>query len=225
MEIEAPIMILSAVGTAIAFFKPRSTLAMFTGLWAFGLFVAYTLIPYKTPWLALSFLLPMCIIGGFAINELVSAFKQPAAKAISVIVAIAACVVLSYQTYVLNFVRYDDEDMPYVYAHTKREFLELVAEIEHYSEKSGKGRDAKIQIVSPEYWPLVWYMKDNPGAMFHGRIAPADKAEMIVAKKGEQDNDVMKRYSSEYEYVGSWGLRPGVDLVLLVRKDLADDGP
>ena len=222
LEIEAPIMILSAIGTGIAFFKPRSTLAMFTGLWAFGLFAAYSLIPYKTPWLALSFLLPMCIVGGFAINELAS-LKQSAAKAVAVIVTIAACAVLSYQTYVLNFVRYDDEDMPYVYAHTKREFLELVAEIEHYSEKSGKGRDAKIQVVSPEYWPLVWYMKDNPQAIFHGRIAPADKAEMIVAKKGDQDNDIIRRYSAEYENVGTWGLRPGVDLVLLVRKDLADN--
>jgi len=221
MEIEAPIMILSAVGTVIAFFKPRSTFAMFTGLWAFGLFAAYSLIPYKTPWLALSFLLPMCIIGGFAINELAS-LKQSAAKAATVIVTIAACVVLSYQTYVLNFVRYDDEDMPYVYAHTKREFLELVAEIEHYSEKSGKGRDAKILIVSPEYWPLVWYMKDNPQAIFHGWIVPANKAEMIVAKKGDQDRDVMRSYSAEYQNVGTWGLRPGVDLVLLVRKDLAD---
>ncbi|HJS52472.1 MAG TPA: glycosyltransferase family 39 protein [Pyrinomonadaceae bacterium] len=221
MEIEGPIMILSVVGTAIAFFRPRSRFAMFTGLWAFGLFAAYSLIPYKTPWLALSFLLPMCIIGGFAINEFAS-FKQPAAKAVAVIATIAACAVLSYQTYILNFVRYDDEDMPYVYAHTKREFLDLVSEINRYSEKSGKGQNAKIQVVSPEYWPLVWYLKDNPQALFHGRTAPADKAEMIIAKKGDQDSDVARRYSTEYEYVGTYGLRPGVDLVLLVRKDLSD---
>jgi uncharacterized protein (TIGR03663 family) len=219
MEIEAPIMILSAVGTAIAFFKPRSTFAMFTGLWAFGLFAAYSLIPYKTPWLALSFLLPMCIIGGFAINELAS-LKQPAAKAIAVIVTIGACAVLVYQTYVINFVRYDDEDMPYVYAHTKREFHDMVAEMDRYAEKSGKGRNAKIQVVSPDYWPLVWYLKDNPQAFFHGRAVAADRAEMIIAKKGEQDSDIGRRYSAEYQNVGTFGLRPGVDLVLLVRKDL-----
>jgi uncharacterized protein (TIGR03663 family) len=220
MEIEGPIMILSAVGTAIAFFKPRSRFAMFTGLWAFGLFAAYSLIPYKTPWLALSFLVPMCIVGGFAINELASAFKQPAARAVAIILTIAACGVLAYQTYVLNFVRYDDEDMPYVYAHTNREFLDLVVEINRYEDKSGKGHDAKIQVVSPEYWPLVWYLKDDPQAFFHGRIVPADKAEMIIAKKGDQDAEVSRRYSTEYDYAGTYALRPGVDLVLLVRKDL-----
>jgi hypothetical protein len=53
---EAPIFVLSAIGTLLAFMKARHRFAMFAGLWAFGLLAAYTLIPYKTPWLALSFL-------------------------------------------------------------------------------------------------------------------------------------------------------------------------
>ncbi len=221
MEIEGPIMILSLIGTVIAFFLPRSRFAMFTGLWAFGLFAAYSIIPYKTPWLAISFLLPMCIVAGFAINELV-ARKEQAAKAIGVILAVAASVVLAYQTYELNFVRYDDESMPYVYAHTKREFLDMMREIDRYAEKSGKGNNATIQIVSPDYWPMVWYTKDYPAAYFHAKIVPADNAEMIVSKTPAQDAEVVRRYASNYQLVGIYGLRPGVDLMLLVRKDLAD---
>jgi len=110
-----------------------------------------------------------------------------------------------------------------VYAHTKREFLDMLAEIDKYADKSGKGKQAKIQIVSPDYWPMVWYMRDYPNAVFHGKVADADNAEMIVAKKGEQDSDVMRRYAANYEYIGSYALRPGVDLVLLVRRDLAGD--
>ncbi len=220
-EIEAPILILSAIGTAIAFFRPRSTFAMFAGLWAFGLFAAYSIIPYKTPWLAISFIMPMCIIAGFAINEL-AAMKEAAAKVAAGILAVAAGGVLAYQSYILNFVRYDDnsEEMPYVYAHTKREFLDLVAEIERYAEHSGKGKEAKIQIVSPDYWPMVWYMRDYSQAIFHGKLAPADSAQMIVAKTPDQDAEVMRRYSADYELIGNYGLRPGVDLALFVRKDL-----
>jgi hypothetical protein len=33
--------------------------------------------------------------------------------------------------------------------------------------------------------------------------------------------DVIRRYSANYEYVGIYDLRPGVELVLMVRKDLA----
>lgn len=221
MEIEAPIMILSAVGTLLAFFRPRSRFAMFTGLWAWGLFAAYTIIPYKTPWLAISFILPMCIIAGYAIEQLFS-MKEQAAKAVGAIVAIAACVVLTYQTYELNFVRYDDEAMPYVYAHTKREYIEMLRQIERYANKSGKGKDAVIQVVSPDYWPLVWDLRNYSKAYFHGKMAPADKAEMVIAKAPDQQGDVMRRFSSEYELEGTFGLRPGVDLMLLVQRDLAD---
>ena len=73
MEIEAPIFILSAIGIAIAFIKARHRFAMFAGLWAFGLLAAYSIIPYKTPWLALSFLLPMCLAAGYGINEIARA--------------------------------------------------------------------------------------------------------------------------------------------------------
>jgi uncharacterized protein (TIGR03663 family) len=217
---EAPIFILSALGTAIAFIKGRHRFAMFTGLWAFGLLAAYSIIPYKTPWLALSFLLPMCIVAGYGINELAVA-KNIASRAVAGVLAITAVVVLAYQSYDLNFVRYDDEDTAYVYAHTKREFLDMIREIDRYAVKSGKGNEAIIQIVSPDYWPMTWYMKDFSHANFHAHLVDADNAEMIVAKKNDQDAEVIRRYSAKYDYVGSYALRPGVDLVLLVRKDLA----
>ena len=220
---EAPIFILSALGTLVAFVRAKHRFAMFAGLWAFGLLAAYTIIPYKTPWLALSFLLPMCLVAGYGIDRL-AASKNASLRTLAVILAGGAAAWLGYQSYQTNFVRYDDEDTAYVYAHTKREFLDLINEIDHYAEKSGKGKDAKIEIVSPDYWPMVWYVKDYKQANFHGRLVDTTDAEMIVAKKDEQDAEVIRRYSSRYEYIGSYALRPGVDLVLLVRKDLADDG-
>ena len=220
-EQELPLMIMAAIGTAFAFFRPRSKFAMFVGLWAFGLLAAYTLIPYKTPWLAISFLLPMGIAAGYAVNEFLSLAQAPA-RNLGLMLSIGAIAITAYQSYVLNFVRYADEDTAYVYAHTKPEFLELVRQMEYYADKSGKGKEAKIQVVSPDYWPLVWYTNNYKEALYQGRIVPADRAEMIIAKTPDQDGEVMRRYSGEYELVGSYGLRPGVDLVLLVRKDLAN---
>ena len=56
MKVESPILILSALGALVALVKGKHRAAMFTAFWAFGLFAAYTIIPYKTPWLALSYL-------------------------------------------------------------------------------------------------------------------------------------------------------------------------
>ena len=220
LAIEAPIFILAAIGMVISLIKARHRFAMFTGFWAFGLFTAYTIIPYKTPWLAISFILPMCIIAGYAINEMAAA-KNASYKVLAGICAVGASIILAYQSYELNFVRYDDDKMPYVYVDTKRDFLEMINEIDRYADTSGKGKDAVIQIVSPDYWPMVWYVNDYTHANFFGHPVDADNAEMIVAKKGDQDAEVMRRYSANYEYVGSWDLRPGVELMLLVRKDLA----
>jgi uncharacterized protein (TIGR03663 family) len=218
-EAEAPILILSSIGAAVAFIKARHRLAMFAGLWGFGLLLAYSIIPYKTPWLALSFILPMCLSAGYAINEL---FKW--IKPLGGFLAAAAIGVIAYQTIDLNFYRYDDEDTAYVYAHTNRQFLDMVREIERYADKSGNGKDARIEIVSPDYWPLVWYLNDYPKAIFHGRIADADQSDIVIAKKDEQDAVVISKYSARYRWVGTYALRPGVDLVLLVRKEIADPG-
>lgn len=220
MKVESPIVVLSAVGTAIAFFRARHRFAMFAGLWTLGLFLAYTIIPYKTPWLALSFLLPACIAAGYAVNELARSFGS-LGRVAAIVIAGGSFALLAYQTYDANFVRYDDEKMPYVYAHTRREFLDMVADIERFAEVSGKGKETAIEVVSPDYWPLVWYLRDYPKAIFHGKFFDTKTAEMIVAKKGDQDAESIRRYSANYAYHASYPLRPGVELMLLVRKDLA----
>jgi uncharacterized protein (TIGR03663 family) len=221
MKVEAPILIISSLGILISLFKGRHRVAMFTGLWGLGLFLAYTIIPYKTPWLALSYLLPLCIIAGYAIGEL-SAARDIRLRVIAVALAVSGFSLLGYQTYQHNFVRYDDEEMPYVYAHTRRGFLDLIGEIERYAEKSGKGKDATIEIVSPEYWPMTWYLLKYSHANFHGRYVPSTTAEIVITKKNDQDATAIELYSGHYKYAGVYPLRPGVNLVLLVRNDLAD---
>jgi len=220
IEIEAPILVFSVLGGLIALMKGKHKFAIFTGFWALGLLMAYSIIPYKTPWLMLSFLLPMCIAAGYGLGQMFTSGSDRQ-KYASGALALIGTVLLSYQTYSHNFVRYDDEDMPYVYAHSRRGMLDLVSEVERYAAKSGKGKEATIEIVSPDYWPLTWYFAPYK-ANFHGSLVDASTAEMIVAKKNDQDAAMIQRYSTHYKYAGVYPLRPGVNLVLLVRKDIAD---
>lgn len=221
MKIEAAVLVIGALGILISLFRGKHRLAMFTGLWGMGLFLAYTIIPYKTPWLALSYLLPLCIIAGYALGELLSD-KDTRLKAAGAALAISGASLLAYQTYQLNFVRYDDDEMPYVYAHTRRGFLDLVSEIKRYAEKSGRGTAATVEVVSPDYWPLTWYLLDFGRANFHGNYVSASTAEMVVTRKNDQDKTALQMYGPHYKYAGVYPLRPGVNLVLLVRNDIAD---
>jgi hypothetical protein len=163
----------------------------------------------------------MCIVAGYAVNELMTA-RDLGLKIAGGVLTVVASVILAYQTYDINFVRYDSDAMPYIYAHTKRGFLDMIRQIEYYADKSGQGKDAKIEIVSPDYWSMPWYMNDYPNAVFHGKPVDVNAAEMIVAKKDEQDAEIVTRYGARYRYAGEYPLRPGVDLVLLIRRDLAD---
>ncbi len=219
-KVESPLLILSTLGILVAMLRGKHRFAMFTALWAVGLFIAYTIIPYKTPWLALSFTLPMCLIGGYGLGELLAS-KRKELKVLAAAATLIGTSILAYQTYQLNFVRYDDEEMTYVYAHTKRGFMGLIEQINKYAEKSERGNMATIEVISPDYWPMTWYVNDYKFANFHGVPIDVTTSEMIVAKKGDQDAVVAQKYSSQYRFVGVWPLRPGVDLVLLVRRDLA----
>lgn len=221
LKIESAILILSLLGLLIAFLKARHRFAMFSGLWALGLFLAYSIIPYKTPWLALSFILPMCIVAGYGLGELFES-KNRQLMAAAAVLLISATAVLSYQAYQANFVRYDDDEIVYVYAHTRRGFLDLMREVDHYAQKSGKGRDAVIEVLTPEYWPMTWYTKDYTKVNYFGNLVDVKDSEIIITRKGDQDAGAIQKYGANYRYVGVYPLRPGVNLVLLVRRDIAD---
>ncbi|HEV7643040.1 MAG TPA: glycosyltransferase family 39 protein [Pyrinomonadaceae bacterium] len=228
--IEAPIFLLGLFGSLVAFWKAQHRFAMFTALWAWGLMIAYTLIPYKTPWLALSFVLPMCIIAGYAINDLVTG-KKTGGRILGVVLVFLAAGVLTFQTVELNFFRYDEERRPYVYAQTKRGFHDLIKKIEEFGEKTKKGNDISIAVVSPDYWGMPWYTRNYPNVGYHAGPVPANTVDLIITSE-EQENkcmglerpsiecDMIRHYPDNYDLAGTYPLRPGVELKLYVRNDI-----
>jgi uncharacterized protein (TIGR03663 family) len=215
---EAPLVLLASLGALFAVWKARLRFPLFAALWGFGLFAAYSLIKYKTPWLALSWLLPLAIAGGYAIERLYRArgWRVPALALLGVCLAVAA-----YQAYEVNFVHYDDESYAYVYAHTKRDFHELIAQMEQIAARTGDKYNAGIDVAveNQEYWPLPWYVRDYKHIGYNGRVAETNDAVILV--KTSQVGEVESLLGSRYVRVGGvYQLRPGVDLALFGRRDL-----
>ena len=73
---ESPLLLLGAIGAMFAVFKPTKAFALFSALWAFGLIAAYSLIAYKTPWLILSFIVPLALCSGYAIQWIYDELSQ-----------------------------------------------------------------------------------------------------------------------------------------------------
>ncbi len=219
IQLESPIVVLSILGSVIAVFRGRERFPLFTALWAFGLFLAYTIIPYKTPWLALSFTLPMCIVAGYAIEMLIRErfFVQ---DLIAVALAGISTFVLLFQTHDLSFLRYDSDKLPYVYAHTERGFLDLVRKIDSFSEGNKMGKLTSVNVTASDYWSLPWYTRDYTRFYYGGKMLESSDTELIVAAK-KQRQEVIENFSENYSFLGEYPLRPGVSLLLLVRDDVA----
>jgi uncharacterized protein (TIGR03663 family) len=231
LEQDAAVLVLGGMGALVALFeRRRNRFAVFAAAWGFGLMAAYSIISYKTPWLVLNFIVPLAVAGGYAVQAAggwaARRWRQlrprgwvwpGAAALLSVAVGVGL-----YQTYVVNFVKYDDDSYPYVYSQTRREFLDLVAEIEMVGRRAGT-KEPGFATASTDYWPLPWYFRDNSHAGYEGRLSSYYDPKSTLAVIGREDQlpQLQRMLGDSYERVGAlYPLRPGVNLVLYARRDL-----
>ncbi|MCA1594365.1 MAG: TIGR03663 family protein [Acidobacteria bacterium] len=224
---EAPILLLAVAGAAAALLEGfKNRFAIFAGAWAFGMLLAYSLIPYKTPWLMLNFTVPLAIIAGYGVQVLSAWCRRRMGSYLPALaLAALAVAVCAYQSVVLNFKEYDNDSYPYVYSHTQRGALELVREIEHLSERAGTGRETVISLSSPDYWPLPWYFHDYPRVAFDAQVRTSYEANQTPIVVGrERDAEKLRLLlGPNYKQDGAlYPLRPGVQLVLFARRDLVE---
>ncbi len=226
---EGPLLFLGALGAVFAVLKPKNAFALFSALWAFGIIAAYSLIPYKTPWLLLNFVVPLALVAGSAVQTIYE-LDHRQLRLVGVFL-FAAASFSAYQMIDLNFINYDNDDTRYVYvyAHTTRGILDLVKEIDRIAQQEDGDRTG-ITIVSPDYWPLPWYLRNYSRVGYYGRLAQA--TEPIIIANENQKVDVEANYGEVYRQVmsnqpgGSFDLRPGVKLLLYERrKGFAPAGP
>lgn len=218
LQEESVLLAFGVLGAVLASLRAGNRFALFAAAWAFGLLAAYSLVPYKTPWLTLNFIVPLAIAGGYGVDALYQ--KGAAWRRTALALTSVAIVVGTYQAITLNFFHYDDDRYPYVYAHTRREFLQLVDDIDRFASRAGTKTETSIAVASPDYWPLPWYLRDYKRAGFHGRVGTHNEA--MVIGSGAQEGELQAALGDGYRRINSYILRPGVELVLYVRRDLVN---
>jgi uncharacterized protein (TIGR03663 family) len=225
LQEEAVVLILGGVGALIAVWRANNRFAVFIAQFTFGLLAAYSLVGYKTPWISLNFIVPLALTSGYTLDvvyQKLREFQQPRLFLVPVVIILAIC---GYQMYELNFKHYDDDAYPYVYAHTRREMLTMIDQIDGLTKRMGTGNDTGIALVSPDYWPLPWYFRDYKRVGYYQQIVPTN--EPLIIGSTAQEEQLKATYGDRYDLVssgvdeGAYALRPGVDLLLYVRRDVA----
>jgi uncharacterized protein (TIGR03663 family) len=173
-------------------------------------------------WLVIAAIVLLAMYAGYV---LYTRYDQPKISQHFYVAAVIVLAVFSYQMYQLNFVHYDDETYAYVYAHTRRETLALLAEVDRVGTRLKTGNDTGVALVSPDYWPLPWYFRDYKRVGYYQQVVPTN--EPVIIGSRAQEEQLKSTYGDRYQLInsgvddGAYPLRPGVDLLLYVRKDVA----
>lgn len=125
-------------------------------VWGFGSVLAYSLVPYKTPWCIMSMLPPLCLAAAPAIWAASAAL----CSSVNLRVLISMFLVLTVlpRALLLNYRDYDLASEPYVYVQTHREVAVLMDELRSAERIDPRVIDLPASISLGSYYPLPWWL-------------------------------------------------------------------
>jgi uncharacterized protein (TIGR03663 family) len=176
--------------------------------------VIYSLIPYKTPWLALNLWLPLTLLTARAAESLwcwsTARFGQRATFPAFCVLATFTGVLIAHDTRQRAFVDPADENNPYAYAHTSEDILGLPGEIADLARRD-EIATPRITVIAADPWPLPWYLRRFSKVGFWQPGQQARDADFYLTSTDAADRyaDQLKNFRPEF-----FGVRPGV-LILL----------
>jgi uncharacterized protein (TIGR03663 family) len=208
------ILALAALGIFLILFKRQGRrsgeLDFFLVIYGLGIFAIYSLIPYKTPWLALNFWLMIALLAGMAVEWAWFATGKFSWRAVIVAGLIGLGFLMAHDTRKRVFVEPADENNPYAYAHTVEDLLGLPERIAALSQQENLAQP-RIAVVTADAWPLPWYLRkySQVGFWQPGQETGAADFYITSLEAAGTMGDRLTNFNAEY-----FGLRPEVLIIL-----------
>jgi uncharacterized protein (TIGR03663 family) len=199
----------------------RERVGLMLATWSLAVLGVYSAIPYKTPWLVLNALLPLGLLGGWAVDRAVAwLVRRPGAAGPGLAAALGAVILAGagWQAERARRLAYREPDDPghaYVYVQTRRDVRRLLNRVAAAAD--AEPGDLEIDVVSPDYWPLPFYLKRYQ-ATFWGELGEVELDAPVVIASARQREEVSQRLGPGWTRL-SYDLRPGVELDLFTRAD------
>ncbi|MEI8037617.1 MAG: flippase activity-associated protein Agl23 [Verrucomicrobiota bacterium] len=219
---ETPVLVLALAAWAATFRRgPEGARCRFTirfiAYAAVGHFLIYSLIAYKTPWLACLAWAHVCLLAGFAVAGL-AVRRRPLQAALAVVAG--GCLVTSFYQARRATGRYAaDERNPYAYVPTRSDIEKLESWLLELRRVVPAGALEPVAVIGEQYWPLPWYLRafDRIG---YWRDPPQGLSKLpLVFALPEATAGVMPLLAKSHRPLPR-GLRTGVPVYVFVRNDL-----
>lgn len=219
---------------SVAQLKPACGLAprRFLVIYAALMVLVYSIIPYKTPWCGVQFLVPMALLAGIGAAALLRALwperaaelgggrpaRRIALLCVSAALLLSATGHLGWQAWRASFRFYADYRNPYVYAHPLLGVVQMSDWVEKLARVHPDGHGMLIRVIMDDPWPVPWYLRrfEQVG---YWESPPADCEAPVIITSADLAPQVESRLRREYRS-SYYGLRPDVVLVVYVAHDL-----
>jgi predicted membrane-bound mannosyltransferase len=191
-------------------YRGRFFCRIFLAVYAVAIFVIYSAIPYKTPWLALNFWLPIALLFGIFIQWVWFATRKFSVRFFISVFPIALGILIARDTRLRVFVGPAEEKNPYAYAHTLEDLLGLPKRIEELVRQRNLS-DPRIAVVAADPWPLPWYLRKFSQVGFWQPGQETGPADFFITTTDVSDKlaERLKTFRPEF-----FGVRPEVLLIL-----------
>jgi uncharacterized protein (TIGR03663 family) len=162
---------------------PSALMMRYLAIYGVGALVAYSIVPYKTPWCIISILWPFSLLFGCAVQEL---WWKPFFRVIVTIIAVVALLGSLLITLRLNFRHFTDPKEPYVYVQTMPEISRVTEPVLAAANSDHRNFAMGGQIILDSYYPLPWIFGDFTQIGYYDKLPETLNGDFIVTLTSRQ---------------------------------------
>lgn len=137
----------------------------YIAIYGLGTLLAYSIIPYKTPWLIINLLWPFYFVFG----DTLSRFLETRFKFLVISAFTFLCVLSTAIAIKLSFIDYANHKEPYVYVQTFDGIKKLTDPLFKLVKKDPTQYSLVGNILRDDEWPLPWVLADFPRVGYYNR--------------------------------------------------------
>lgn len=173
--------------------------------------VLFSVVPYKTPWLVIHWLVGLSLLGGGLVGAVTD--RRLRGRVLGLLLIGLTTAAQLRQTDLAVYLRPGDARNPLAYVHPSPDVRKVRPLVE---QARAQGQAGPVRVISSEVWPLPWYLRGLDGVGYWA--APPDDCDgAVVVAAADQAEAVRARLRDRYRET-FLGLRPGFVLVVFTRE-------
>jgi predicted membrane-bound mannosyltransferase len=206
------VLVLSGVG----FLNGRTQVEIkFTGIFCLLLFLFFTAIPYKTPWLSMDILAPLLVLAGVGLLMVSIKYRTWERHLIAWILPLLAGGLIQ-DSWQKCYRAPNGERNFLAYSPTSYDASRLGQQVEKLAAR--RPGDFHVQVISEDYWPLPWSLRHVSQVGYWNEVPEQVNGDVIITSPKLLEA-VQQKLGPGWN-ADFYGLRAEVLVILLTKKEL-----